>query len=274
MERTAQAQTRFPWTKDIKTLSREQEHALAIRYRDAGDEEAKNELVTSHLPLVIGEAFRHKDYPVDVEELIQEGTIGLIRAVEKFDPYKGFRLGTYAIWWIKAYIKNYILSIWSLVRIGTTVPERKLFFKMGAIGEQPDEESRQEHLAQYALEMSVKVSDIVELTQRVRNRDVSLAPGSDATGTDLYETLADESAGQEELLMEFDDKKDLEERVEIAFKDLDLREKYIIRKRFMSDSPTTLQSLGKQYGVSRERIRQIEQKAIKMLEGQRCLLLT
>ena len=189
--------------RSIKPLSPEREYELAVRYQEKGDVDAAHELVVSHLPFVVKIAFQYRHYTIPVQDLIQEGTIGLMKAVKRFDPYKGFRLVSFAVWWIKAYIKNYILKTWNLVKLGTTQAQRKLFFRVGDIGEHLDEESRHDRIKELAEELSVKEDDVIEVEARVKAREwslnTSLGGDSDLTPLDLLE---DDSENQEELLIE------------------------------------------------------------------------
>lgn len=255
--------------RSIKPLSAEREFELAVNYVDTGDVEAAHELVVSHLPFVVKTAFQYRHYRIPVQDLIQEGTIGLMKAVKRFDPYKGFRLVSFAVWWIKAYIKNYILKSWNLVKLGTTQAQRKLFFRMGDIGEHLNREDKEERVAQLAQELHVKTDDVIEMEARVKAREWSLneAMGEDKefSGIDLLE---DESADQEALLIEQEEEAELSRETKSALKKLDPRERFIVKKRFMEDSPWTLQKLGEHFGTSRERIRQLEKRALNKLRNE------
>ena len=253
--------------RSIKPLSPEREYELAVRYQEKGDVDAAHELVVSHLPFVVKIAFQYRHYTIPVQDLIQEGTIGLMKAVKRFDPYKGFRLVSFAVWWIKAYIKNYILKTWNLVKLGTTQAQRKLFFRVGDIGEHLDEESRHDRIKELAEELSVKEDDVIEVEARVKAREwslnTSLGGDSDLTPLDLLE---DDSENQEELLIENERESQLSGLTKDALKKLDPRERYIIGKRFFEDNPWTLQRLGEHFGTSRERIRQLEKRALNKIK--------
>ncbi len=253
--------------RSIKPLTAEQEYELAVRYKESGEIEAAHELVVSHLPFVVKVAFQYRHYKIPVQDLIQEGTIGLMKAVKRFDPYKGFRLVSFAVWWIKAYIKNYILKSWNLVKLGTTQAQRKLFFRMGEIGEHLDKESRQERIDELAAELKVKSDDVIEMEARVKARERSL---NETIGEDNnlspIEMLEDSSANQEEQLIERETELELSHATRKALKKLDARERFIITKRFMDDSPWTLQKLGDHFGTSRERVRQLEKRALAKLK--------
>jgi RNA polymerase sigma-32 factor len=253
--------------RSIKPLTPEQEHSLAVRYHQEGDIEAAHELVVSHLPFVVKIAFQYRHYKVPVMDLIQEGTIGLMKAVKRFDPYKGFRLVSFAVWWIKAYMKNFILRSWNLVKLGTTQAQRKLFFRMGDIGEHLEEDEREEAIRDLAEELRVKEDDVIEMEARVKARewslDMNVGEDGHTTGLDL---LPDESENQEELLIENETATNLSSVTKKALKKLDPRERFIINKRFLDDSPWTLQKLGDHFGTSRERVRQLESRALGKLK--------
>lgn len=252
--------------RSIKPLTAEREFALAVRYKESGDIEAAHELVVSHLPFVVKIAFKYRHYMLPVQDLIQEGSIGLMKAVKRFDPYKGYRLVSFAVWWVKAYIKNFILKSWNLVKLGTTQAQRKLFFRIGDIGEHKDYESRTERIDKLAEELNVKSDDVIEVEARVKARDWSL---NDAMGDDkdftAIEMLADDSDNQETRMMDLESERDLTQATDQALKKLDDRERFIVEKRFMDDSPWTLQKLGEHFGTSRERMRQIEKRALGKL---------
>ncbi|MGC8604135.1 MAG: RNA polymerase factor sigma-32 [Desulfomonilaceae bacterium] len=251
----------------IKPLTAEREFALAVKFKESGDVEAAHELVVSHLPFVVKIAFQYRHYMLPVQDLIQEGAIGLMKAVKRFDPYKGYRLVSFAIWWVKAYIKNYILKSWNLVKLGTTQAQRKLFFRIGDIGEQKDAESRSERIEKLAEELNVRSDDVIEVEARVKARDWSLneALGADKDFTAI-DMLEDESDNQEVQMMAKESEKELSDATDKALKRLDDRERFIVEKRFMDDSPWTLQKLGEHFGTSRERMRQIEKRALGKLK--------
>ena len=253
--------------RSIKPLTAEREYELAVRYKESGEIDAAHALVISHLPFVVKIAFKYRYYRISLQDLIQEGTIGLMKAVKRFDPYKGFRLTSFAIWWIKAYIKNYIMKSWNLVKLGTTQAQRKLFFRMGAIGEHPDNESRHKRIDELARELKVKSDEVIEMEVRVKAREQSL---NETLGEDKnlspIEMLEDSSANQEEQLIERETEEELSHATKNALKKLDAREHFIITKRFLDDSPWTLQKLGDHFGTSRERVRQLEKRALAKLK--------
>ena len=255
--------------RSIKPLSREREFELAVKYHETGDVEAAQEMVVSHLPFVVKVAFGYRHYMIPVQDLIQEGAIGLMKAVKRFDPYRGFRLVSFAVWWIKAYIKNFIMKNWNLVKLGTTQAQRKLFFRIGDVGEHPDEETRQEHIEDLATELKVKPDDVIEVQARMKAREWSLnemvGDEKDISGLDL---LPADSPDQESQLIEKETGQALSAATDNALKKLDERERFIVTKRYMEDSPWTLQKLGDHFGTSRERVRQLEKRALKKLKGE------
>ena len=252
--------------RSIKPLSADREFELAVKFKESGDVEAAHELVVSHLPFVVKIAFKYRHYMLPVQDLIQEGSIGLMKAVKRFDPYKGFRLVSFAVWWVKAYIKNFILKSWNLVKLGTTQAQRKLFFRIGDIGQQKDEKSRCERIDKLAEELNVTSDDVIEVEARVKARDWSL---DETLGEDKHftamEMLEDKSDDQETRMMSLESDRDLCEATDKALRRLDERERFIVEKRFMDDSPWTLQRLGEHFGTSRERMRQIEKRALGKL---------
>lgn len=253
--------------RSIKPLSAEREFELAVRYQETGDRDAAQEMVVSHLPFVVKTAFQYRHYMIPVQDLIQEGTIGLMKAVKRFDPYRGYRLVSFAVWWIKAYIKNFILKSWSLVKLGTTQQQRKLFFRIGDIGEHMDLEARREHIEKLAKDLNVKPDDVIEVEARVKARERSLnEPLGDEQSLMAIDMLEDESANQEHLLIEREEEQDMARSTRKALKKLDPRERFIVSKRFMDDDPWTLQRLGDHFGTSRERVRQLEKRALTKLK--------
>lgn len=253
--------------KQIKPLSPEREYELAVRYRETGDRDAAQELVVSHLPFVVKIAFQYRNYKLPVQDLVQEGTIGLMKAIKRFDPFMGFRLVSFAVWWIKAYMKNFILKSWSLVKLGTTQAQRKIFYRMGDIGEHVDTETHGERVRDLAEELKVKEDDVIEMEARMKAREWSLneSLGDDGgfTGMDL---LQDAGPDQETQLIEKQTEEAVSGFTTKALKKLDSRERFIISKRFLEeDPPWTLQKLGDHFGTSRERVRQLERRALGKL---------
>jgi len=249
-------------------LTQQEEFDLAVKYRKYNDIQAAQKLITSNLRFVVKVAFEYKSYRVKLLDLIQEGNIGLMMAVKKFDPYKGYRFISYAIWWIRAYIQNFIIKTWSLVKIGTTQAQKKLFYKIGkvrkALESNGEDEKKYELLAH---DLDVTKEDIIEMEQRMSSRDLSLdAPfdeGQELTHLDL---LKEESPDQEEAFAQTEEKKIREREVLNSMKRLNEKEAYVIKNRIMADSPLTLQEIGDHLKLSRERVRQIESEALRKLK--------
>ncbi|HKI50906.1 MAG TPA: RNA polymerase sigma factor RpoH [Geothermobacteraceae bacterium] len=249
-------------------LSREDEVALARRYRQHGDIEAAHRLITSNLRFVVKVANEYRHYGVKLIDLVQEGNIGLMMAVKKFDPERGIRLISYAVWWIRAYIQNYILKSWSLVKIGTTQAQKKLFFKLKQTKAALLRLTGREDETEIADQLDVRTDEVAEMTARLRSRDASLdlelVEGDDYT---LLSTLADERENQEELLAEKQQQDVARELAGKALATLNAREQEIIRARILADDQLTLQELADRFGISRERVRQLEQNALKKMKG-------
>jgi RNA polymerase sigma-32 factor len=249
-------------------LSQEEEVELAVKYRKNNDIEAAQKLITSNLRFVVKIVFEYKSYGIKLLDLIQEGNIGLMMAVKKFNPHKGYRFISYAVWWIRAYIQNFIVKTWSLVKIGTTQAQKKLFYKIGKVRKAL--EANQENEKKYEIlanELDVAKEDIIEMEQRMSSKDVSLNTpfdeGHELTPLDL---LQEESLDQEEAFSQEEEKKIREREVSDAMKRLNEKEVYVIKNRIMSDSPLTLQEIGDHLKLSRERVRQIEGEALKKLK--------
>jgi RNA polymerase sigma-32 factor len=261
-------QTYLVQINQFPLLNQEEEFKLAVRYRKYNDIEAAHKLITSNLRFVVKVAFEYKSYGVKLLDLIQEGNMGLMMAVKKFNPYKGYRFISYAIWWIRAYIQNFIIKTWSLVKIGTTQAQKKLFYKIGkvrkALESNGDNEKKYELLAH---DLDVTKDDIIEMEQRMSSRDLSLdAPfdeGQELTHLDL---LKEESPNQEEAFAQEEEKKIREHEVQDAMKRLNEKEVYVLQNRIMADEPLTLQQIGDHLKLSRERVRQIESEALKKLK--------
>jgi len=251
-------------------LTQEEEQALARRYRDHGDEEAARRLITANLRFVVKVSYEYRSYGIKMADLIQEGNIGLMKAVQKFDPDKGIRLISYAVWWIRAYIQNYILKSWSLVKLGTTQAQRKLFFSLARTKREIEKlqgAEKSQDPKRIAKKLRVKPSEVLEMTQRMEGRDLSLdAPMGEDGGNTHVDFVADNSTGQDEELAEAEEREIITSRVEQALMRLDPRERFIIEKRIMSDKPMTLKELGEHFGFSRERARQLEIRAKEKLK--------
>jgi len=249
-------------------LSKEEEFKLAVRYRKYDDIEAAHKLITSNLRFVVKVAFEYKSYGVKLLDLIQEGNIGLMMAVKKFNPYKGYRFISYAIWWIRAYIQNFIIKTWSLVKIGTTQAQKKLFYKIGKVRKAL--ESNGENEKKYDLlahDLDVTKEDIMEMEQRMSSRDLSLdAPFDESQELTHLELLKEESPNQEEAIAQEEEKKIREHEVQNAMKRLNEKEVYVLQNRIMAEEPLTLQQIGDHLKLSRERVRQIESEALNKLK--------
>jgi RNA polymerase sigma-32 factor len=251
----------------IPLLTPEEEFKLAARCRKYNDRESVDKLITSNLRFVVKVAMEYKTYGIKLLDLIQEGNIGLMMAVKKFNPYKGYRFISYSVWWIRAYIQNFIMKSWSLVKIGTTQAQKKLFYKIGkvrkALEADGESEAKYEHLAS---DLDVKKGDIIEIEQRMSARDFSLdSPLDDNQELTHLDLLQEKSLNQEESLALEEEKKILERDVLSAMKHLNQKEEYVIRNRIMSDSSLTLREIGNHLKLSRERVRQIESEALKKL---------
>ena len=249
-------------------LTQDEEFQLAVKYRKYDDIEAAQKLITSNLRFVVKIAFEYKSYGVKIQDLIQEGNIGLMMAVKKFNPYKGYRFISYAIWWIRAYMQNFIIKTWSLVKIGTTQAQKKLFYKIGkvrkALEADGENEKRYELLAR---DLDVAKKDIIEMEQRMSSRDLSLdTPFDEGKELTHLELLREESPNQEEAIAQEEEKKIREREVQNAMKRLNEKEVYVIKSRIMAEEPLTLQQIGDHLKLSRERVRQIESEALKKLK--------
>lgn len=249
-------------------LSREDENELAIRYKEKADQHAEQVLITSNLRFVIKVALGYRNYGVKLMDLIQEGNIGLMKAVQRFDPDRGYRLISYAIWWIKAYIQNYIIRSWSLVKMGTTQAQRKLFYRIADLPEATDLEAHLENVSSLATRINVTEDEVIDMAARLRAHDLSLDDMIGESSRDSFaDILRDDTPDQEEMLADRQEQSHLKEWVVNALESLNPREKYIVEKRVLSEEPATLKELGKHFGVTRERARQIERAALEKLKG-------
>jgi RNA polymerase sigma-32 factor len=225
-------------------------------------------LITSNLRFVVKIALEYKNYGVKLLDLIQEGNIGLMMAAKKFDPQKGYRFISYAVWWIRAYIQNFIIKSWSLVKIGTTQAQKKLFYKLGKVRkllEAPQGDHPQSY-EEIAKDLGVKEEEIHEMEQRMGRRDVSLdLPFDENQELTPLELLSDDSPNQEDMLIRSQDSQIRRNEISKALDKLSERERYIITHRIMSDKPLTLREIGDRFELSRERVRQIEKKALTKL---------
>ena len=248
-------------------LTPEEEFSLAVRLKKFNDMAAAEKLIVSNLRFVVKVAHEYRNYGIKLSDLIQEGNIGLMHAVKKFDPYKGYRLISYAVWWIRAYMQNYIIKTWSLVKIGTTQVQRKLFFKLGQAKKKLEALSHKNpEFAEIAASLGVKSGEIQEMDLRMTNRDVSLDAyindDSDATHIDY---LTYDGENQEASLIKKEETEIVSRHIAGALAKLTEKEKFIIKQRVMADSPMTLQEIGDRYKITRERARQIEKQALKKL---------
>lgn len=248
-------------------LTAEEEMDLACRFRDEGDLEAAQTLITSNLRFVVKIAGEYRSYGMKMLDLIQEGNIGLMMAVRKFDPSKGVRLISYAVWWIRAYIQNHIISAWSLLKIGTTQAQRKLFFKLNQAKQAIINMTGEGDLHAAALTLDVKDVEAQEMEQRLRGElslDVEMFEGEG--GGTFLESLPDLRQNQEELLADRQESTILEQNVASALEHLNEKERFVIEQRVACESPKTLQEIADHFSISRERVRQIEEGALKKMK--------
>jgi RNA polymerase sigma-32 factor len=253
-------------------LERDEEFMLAKRWTEHQDPGAAEKLVTSHLRLVAKIAMGYRGYGLPIGEVISEGNVGLMQAVKKFDPDKGFRLATYAMWWIRAAIQEYILRSWSLVKMGTTAAQKKLFFNLrrlkGEMEAIEEGDLRPEHVEKIATKLGVTEDEVISMNRRMSGPDASLnAPLRAESEAEWQDWLVDEDATDQEEQLAENDEFDLRmELLQEAMGELNEREKHILTERRLSDEPKTLEELSEQYGVSRERVRQIEVRAFEKLQ--------
>ncbi len=252
-------------------LEQEEEYMLAKRWREHDDIEAAHKLVTSHLRLVAKIAMGYRGYGLPVGELISEGNLGMMQAVKRFDPERGFRLATYAMWWIRAAIQEYILHSWSLVKMGTTAAQKKLFFNLRKIKGQmqaiEEGDMPPETVTEIARRLSVTEDDVVSMNRRLSAPDHSLnAPLRDDSDGEWQDWLVDDSESQEHMLAEKEELNNRRQLLADAMKSLNERERHILTERRLKDGPTTLEQLSQVYGISRERVRQIEVRAFEKLQ--------
>lgn len=260
---------------DIKTfpvLEPDEEYMLAKRWHEHQDTAAAQRLVTSHLRLVAKMAMNYRHYGLPVADLISEGNLGLMRAVKKFDPEKGFRLSTYAMWWIKASLNEFVLASWSMVRLGTLAAQKKLFFNLRRMKEKlnilDSNDLSPDQIAQIATELDVDERDVVDMNQRIFGRDSSLnrVVGEDGS-TEILDLLPDQRDDQETALVQRQELKLGRRLIAQAMAELTERERHVLTERRLRDNPRTLEELGQEYGISRERIRQIEAKAFDKVQS-------
>ncbi len=255
-------------------LTQEEEYDLAKKWSEEGDIDAAHQLVTSHLRLVVKIASGFRNYGLPTMELISEGNIGLMQAVKKFEPEKGFRLSTYAMWWIKAAIQEYVLHSWSLVKIGTTAAQKKLFFNLRKMKNRlrkiDNKSLSPDEISEIAHELDVSEREVIDMDSRLTQSDQSLnAPvlGYEEDSGEMIDFLESEGESQESLLAESQDMEQKRSMFALAMQKLNEREKDIIAERRLKEVPATLEDLSVKYGVSRERVRQIENRAMEKLQA-------
>jgi RNA polymerase sigma-32 factor len=254
-------------------LKPEEEYMLAMRWREDGDVDAAHRLVTSHLRLVAKIAAGYRGYGLPMPDLISEGNIGLMKAVKKFEPERGFRLATYAMWWIRAAITEYILRSWSMVKLGTLAAQKKLFFSLGRIKRQlniiSDGSIGDEQAADVAERLHVSPADVIDMDRRLSAPDVSLnAPRNrdESEGAEFMDSLVDEQPNPEAQLARQEEASYRRSLLQRAMETLPDRERHIITERQLTENPMTLEQLGAVYGISRERVRQLEARAMNRLK--------
>ncbi len=259
--------------RQFPMLEFEEEASLARKWRDKSDNDAAHRMVTSHLRLVVKIAMGYRGYGLPVGELISEGNVGMMQAINRFDPEKGFRLSTYAMWWIRAAIQEYILHSWSLVKMGTTAAQKKLFFNLrklkGQIQAFEEGDMTPEHTTEIATRLKVSESEVISMNQRMAGGDHSLnAPlSNDGDGDGQWQDwLEDQNDNQEVVYAQNEILGQRRELLAGALEGLSGRESHILEERRLKDNPATLEDLSRQYGISRERVRQIEVRAFEKVQ--------
>ncbi len=259
------------WSYPI--LEKSEEQILGKRWREHGDTDAAHKLVTSHLRLVVKMAMKYKGYGLPIADLVSEGNIGLMRAVKKFEPEQGFRLSTYAMWWIKASITEYVLKSWSMVKMGTVASHKNLFFSLRSVKAKLNILDNGDLSADQAKSISTKMGvpekDIIHMNGRLSVRDMSLnAPMSknDEGGAEFIDTLVDKSASPEQLYANREQQSVMNDHLAKAVANLPERERHIFTERKLREDPPTLEELGITYGISRERVRQLEARAFERVQ--------
>jgi RNA polymerase sigma-32 factor len=254
--------------KRFPVLSADEEYRLAVKFYEEKDLESAHRLITANLRFVVKIAAEYRAYGMKMLDLIQEGNIGLMMAVRKFNPYKGFRLISYAVWWIRAYIQNHIVSAWSLLKIGTTQAQKKLFFKLNqAKNAIKRMTGGDDDLQATALSLDVKESEVVEMDQRMRGEFSLDAEIADADGITHLDNLADDRQNQEEMLAAIQENTLLQREIATALSGLNEKERFVIEQRITADEPLTLQDIADRFAISRERVRQIEVGALKKMKN-------
>ena len=257
--------------RQFPMLEPQQEYMLAKSWREHGDRDAAHELVTSHLRLVARIAMGYRGYGLPIGEVISEGNVGLMQAVKRFDPDRGFRLATYAMWWIRAAIQEYILRSWSLVKMGTTAAQKKLFFNLRKIKGQlkalDEGDLRPDQVKRIATQLGVTEEDVVSMNRRLAGNSSLNAPvRNDAESGEWQDWLVDETMDQETALAESEERENRRGMLNDALKGLNARERRVFEARRLAEDPLTLEELSAEFGVSRERIRQIEVRAFEKVQ--------
>ena len=256
--------------KKFPMLAAEEEYMLAKNWRSTGNLKSAEKLVTSHLRLVAKIAMGYRGYGLPVSEMISEGNIGLMQAVKKFEPEKGFRLATYAMWWIKASIQEYILRSWSLVKIGTTTAQKKLFFNLkklkNQISPRAEGDLKNEHVKEIASRLDVSEDEVVSMNRRLSGKEQSLNAPIGEDGDEWQDWLVDKNMDQEVSFVQQEEMENRKDLLKDSISILNEREREILYSRRLTDDPLTLEDLSKKYKISRERIRQIENKAFEKLQ--------
>ncbi len=262
--------------KKFPMLEAEEEYMLAKNWKTTGNIKSAEKLVTSHLRLVAKIAMGYKGYGLPVNEMISEGNIGLMQAVKKFEPEKGFRLATYAMWWIKASIQEYILRSWSLVKIGTTTAQKKLFFNLkklkNQIAPQTEGDLKNEHVKEIAKKLDVSNDEVISMNRRLSGKEFSLNAQVGDDGDEWQDWLVDKELDHELKFAQHEEMKQRKDLLKDSIKILNEREKEILYSRKLNEDPATLEELSKKYKISRERVRQIENKAFEKLQKHMLLL--
>ena len=254
--------------RDYPVLSREEEYELAMRHRETGDLEAARKLIVSNLKFVVRVANEYKNYNINTLDLIQEGNIGLMKAVRGFDPTKGYRLISYAVWWIRAYIQNHIMKSWSLVKVGTNQSQRKLFYKLRSTKskiEATGVEMEEDIYSEIAKELDVPDSQVIEMDRIMSGKDLSLDANIEGSTERTYVDMLGDTFDQEQFLEDSQARPLVAKKIKEALANLKDRERYIIERRVLTDSPETLEKLSRKFGISRERVRQIEKNALNKI---------
>ena len=256
--------------KKFPMLDAEEEYMLAKNWKSTGNVKSAEKLVTSHLRLVAKIAMGYRGYGLPLNEIISEGNVGLMQAVKKFEPEKGFRLATYAMWWIKASIQEYILRSWSLVKMGTTTAQKKLFFNLkklkNQIAPRSEGDMRKEHVENIANRLDVTEEEVVSMNRRLSGKEQSLNAPIGEDGDEWQDWIIDKNMDQELKISQQEEMEKRKDLLQNSIKILNTREKEILFARRLTDEPLTLENLSKKYNISRERIRQIENKAFEKLQ--------